>query len=211
MKYTKAEREILKQHAVALRTVGFTIADSAIYCGVCAETLRQWTNPEAAQRYREWNRRRTQTPEYQQRDRELARRPARAAQILHARRKWRATPEGRAKEADRYNERKNNVETRFKDAIRFSQRQAAKTGCEPCKATWQEIAAAHVEQNGRCKICGVDESELVKRLSVDHCHATGEFRGLLCERCNKNLLGHCGDDPVILRRAADYLEGKFTE
>lgn len=44
------------------------------------------------------------------------------------------------------------------------------------------------EQKGRCKICGRHESELIKRLSMDHDHKTGKARGLLCDRCNRILL-----------------------
>ncbi len=45
------------------------------------------------------------------------------------------------------------------------------------------------EQNGCCKICGVHQVELCKRLAVDHDHGTGEIRGLLCGSCNL-ALGH---------------------
>ncbi len=41
-------------------------------------------------------------------------------------------------------------------------------------------------QNGVCKICkGLDPSG--RRLAVDHCHTTGEIRGLLCPSCNTAL------------------------
>ncbi len=53
-------------------------------------------------------------------------------------------------------------------------------------------------------------------MSVDHDHATGKNRGLLCTNCNK-VLGHAKDDVTILRRAIAYLEahaepkpGEFT-
>ncbi len=56
----------------------------------------------------------------------------------------------------------------------------------------------------RCESCG----ELPKRHSVtvfDHCHATNEFRGWLCDRCNR-VLGLCGDSIQVLRGLAAYLE-----
>ena len=48
-----------------------------------------------------------------------------------------------------------------------------------------------------CKRAGVP-------LCVDHCHTTGEIRGLLCHRCNLALGCSC-DDPEILLAAAAYL------
>lgn len=43
------------------------------------------------------------------------------------------------------------------------------------------------EQKGLCKICKKHQDELKRILCVDHCHATGEVRGLLCDTCNKFL------------------------
>jgi hypothetical protein len=65
------------------------------------------------------------------------------------------------------------------------------------------------QQNGVCMICGRPEhmkhQGKVRNLSVDHCHTTGKIRGLLCNNCNRGI-GHLGDDPALLRAAADYLE-----
>lgn len=58
-------------------------------------------------------------------------------------------------------------------------------------------------QDGRCWICGVQPRKL--RLAVDHNHTTGEVRGLLCKRCNRNLLGAAHDDTELLQRAIEYL------
>jgi uncharacterized protein YbaR (Trm112 family) len=54
-------------------------------------------------------------------------------------------------------------------------------------------------QGGRCPICR-EQVELV----VDHDHATGRFRGLLCNNCNV-ALGMLQDSPTLLRRAYWYM------
>lgn len=59
-------------------------------------------------------------------------------------------------------------------------------------------------QLGTCAICQ-RATGVKKRLSVDHCHATGIVRGLLCSTCNSRVLGHLRDDTEALERAIDYL------
>lgn len=58
---------------------------------------------------------------------------------------------------------------------------------------------------GRCEICQRTSEELPRRLCVDHCHETGEVRGLLCNGCNL-AIGKLGDDLEALKRAVAYLE-----
>lgn len=67
-----------------------------------------------------------------------------------------------------------------------------------------EYEAILEHQGGRCAICQRATGR-TRRLSVDHDHATGLVRGLLCRPCN-DMLGHGRDDPPFFRRAADYLE-----
>lgn len=43
-----------------------------------------------------------------------------------------------------------------------------------------------------------------KRLAVDHNHATGKVRGLLCHHCNA-ALGHLMDDADLIVKAAEYV------
>jgi Recombination endonuclease VII len=96
--------------------------------------------------------------------------------------------------------------------------------CRPCqwalmlwssyKITPEQFAAKLAEQQGRCGICRqildvtLDGLKGKRRATrVDHCHKTGAFRGILCHRCNLGV-GYFGDgDLVLLRRAADYIEG----
>jgi hypothetical protein len=57
-------------------------------------------------------------------------------------------------------------------------------------------------QGGRCAICA---RGCRRRLAVDHCHATGRVRGLLCASCNLGI-GKFGDSPELLLAAAIYVE-----
>lgn len=56
------------------------------------------------------------------------------------------------------------------------------------------------ERPTHCEIC-----YLSAKPDFDHSHATGEFRGWLCRRCNL-ALGMVKDDAALLRRLADYLD-----
>lgn len=64
-------------------------------------------------------------------------------------------------------------------------------------------------QGGRCAICArsiIWNEPLANRGAVvDHCHVSGELRGVLCGHCNV-ALGHFNDDPAILMRAIEYLQ-----
>lgn len=57
-------------------------------------------------------------------------------------------------------------------------------------------------QDGKCAICGIYEPE--RGFCVDHNHATGEVRGILCNDCNVSL-GGFRDSVEILKRAIEYL------
>ncbi len=66
------------------------------------------------------------------------------------------------------------------------------------------------EQNGLCAICGKPASGGIKsaaRLHVDHDHATGAVRGLLCSRCNQGI-GYFSDNPELLAAAIAYLNAR---
>lgn len=74
--------------------------------------------------------------------------------------------------------------------------------------TEEQYQQMHDAQEGRCAICG-DEETMVRNgralpLAVDHDHANGLVRGLLCHRCNCGL-GYFRDDPDRLRGAQEYL------
>lgn len=62
-------------------------------------------------------------------------------------------------------------------------------------------------QAGKCAGCGRHQSELNGKLHVDHDHATGKFRKLLCGGCNR-ICGLAHDSPAVLRTLAGLLEVK---
>lgn len=70
--------------------------------------------------------------------------------------------------------------------------------------TEAEYGRLLAEQNGGCAICSTTECASGRRLAVDHCHATGRVRGLLCRDCN-TVLGKFRDDAERFERAAAYL------
>ena len=67
--------------------------------------------------------------------------------------------------------------------------------------TLQDYRAMRERQKNVCGICKTPG----KPLCVDHCHATGKVRGLLCRDCNLGL-GNYKDNPVFTRAATAYLE-----
>ena len=69
--------------------------------------------------------------------------------------------------------------------------------------TMAEWRAMFTAQGGRCAICGRADPH-GRGWSTDHDHATGQVRGILCHPCNAGL-GHYGDNPDMLTRAARYL------
>lgn len=65
------------------------------------------------------------------------------------------------------------------------------------------------EQKGLCAICETspDPNHPVKHkrvLAVDHDHATGKVRGLLCYNCNHGI-GNFLEDPMLIVKAILYL------
>jgi hypothetical protein len=67
-----------------------------------------------------------------------------------------------------------------------------------------EYDRMYAEQGGKCFICG-GVCPTGKTLAVDHCHATGRVRALLCSQCN-NGLGRFQDRPDLLLAAAAYIQ-----
>ena len=67
--------------------------------------------------------------------------------------------------------------------------------------TKEEYEDRYKDQEGRCGICGTYKEVLC----VDHCHSSGDVRGLLCSPCNR-AIGQLGDTAESVRKALEYLE-----
>lgn len=72
--------------------------------------------------------------------------------------------------------------------------------------TKDEYNTMFEKQNGTCKICKTHQADLQRGLVIDHCHDTGEVRGLLCDKCNKGL-GFFEDNAETMLSAITYLTG----
>ena len=72
--------------------------------------------------------------------------------------------------------------------------------------TYKITAEKYDELNSinKCQCCGKNKKEFVKGLSIDHCHKSGEVRGMLCTNCN-TAIGLFDDNPDIMRKAIGYL------
>lgn len=90
-----------------------------------------------------------------------------------------------------------------------------------CKACWQQAVLKQKlgvdfewyhkrlrAQGGTCEICKCKlESSRYTKFAVDHCHKSGEVRGLLCTHCNTGL-GLFKDSPERLAGAIRYLQNR---
>ena len=116
---------------------------------------------------------------------------------------------------------------RFKD--RWTKRSYLSSRCRPCHQeykresatvsvarkkeklklrygiTYEQWESMREKENHACMICGITEPEMSRHLDVDHCHASGVVRGLLCNPCNLSL-ANARDNVAILEAAIQYLK-----
>lgn len=87
-----------------------------------------------------------------------------------------------------------------KDCERWAKRERA------YGITREQYQELQMKQQGCCAICGVKWEGTASHpdLVVDHNHATGQVRGLLCPDCNQ-MLGHAKDSQETLQKALAYL------
>jgi hypothetical protein len=82
--------------------------------------------------------------------------------------------------------------------------------------TAKDYCAMFEAQNNVCAICGRPETSVdaksgrTRKLAVDHDHATGKVRGLLCHGCNL-ALGLLDDDLDRIMNVFHYIQKHKTE
>jgi hypothetical protein len=67
----------------------------------------------------------------------------------------------------------------------------------------EDLINVYQKQKECCAICNKHIS--LSDSAIDHNHSTGEFRGVLCKKCNRGL-GLFEDSPTILKNALEYLK-----
>jgi hypothetical protein len=72
--------------------------------------------------------------------------------------------------------------------------------------TIKDYDALLEKQGGACGICKASSNRHLNNsaFSVDHCHQTGQIRGLLCNQCNR-ALGMFNDSEELIQKALDWL------
>lgn len=136
-------------------------------------------------------------------------------------RKFRAeNPElARAKDRERHERNRERPEFKAKQAA-YNKAYAQRHGFRKYQLkskyglTLEQFDRMLALQGNVCAICGGEPHQKVRNVKrdgvkpqyvVDHDHATGKVRGLLCHSCNSTL-GYAKDSPANLRAAAHYLE-----
>lgn len=78
--------------------------------------------------------------------------------------------------------------------------------------TLEQFRVVLAAQGNRCGICRAPEMGGSGQWHVDHDHASGKVRGILCRGCNV-AIGAMRDNPDTLRAAIQYLEesARFPE
>jgi len=102
---------------------------------------------------------------------------------------------------------KNNPEKMRKAVLRFQATGGSRNGMlvSKYKITIEQYEDLLKMQSGCCAICKADSpGGRWSAFHVDHDHANGRVRGLLCTNCNRGI-GYLGDSSSRLVIAAAYL------
>lgn len=135
--------------------------------------------------------------------------------ICHALTAGRARASNREKANEWAREdRKNNPEKYREQSQRYKkkswQKISVSESLRKLGLTNEQYASIRAEQDGKCAICGLEETAKsrnggLRRLAIDHCHEKLKVRGLLCHNCNI-AIGSFKDDINLLQKAIEYLK-----
>ena len=107
------------------------------------------------------------------------------------------------------NERQDKMRKRLAKLLRCQNEVITMNGGNfKARHTLAELEKVYDANNGLCAICGSPPGK--RKLQLDHCHASGKLRGLLCHSCNVGL-GSFKDDKEVMLRAIRYLEEHSTK
>lgn len=151
-------------------------------------------------RKREWQQKIRDADPEAERERQRAWYAANRERVCAKKRAWREANKEKVQERQRnyYAKNRESILAR-RDPIAERDRHLRRTFGITLDEYKQMLAA----QGGDCFICRSSDP-VSANFAVDHDHATGEIRGLLCDLCNKGL-GHFRDSEESLIRALEYL------
>lgn len=132
----------------------------------------------------------------------------------HSKRYAQKYPEKRRAAVDRYIQRNPEKVKAQSAAWHRNRRKSDPEGNRRRVAAFKarsELVLAEIAGRPRPKICDLCHEE--SKIVFDHCHMYGQFRGWICDRCNK-VLGLVKDSNILLAAMAKYVEdanGKTNE
>ena len=125
----------------------------------------------------------------------------REQRLADAKRYYERDPQ--AKNEYRRRHRLENVEMyRARDRARWSPKRALYGRLRPHGLTVADYEAMLAAQGNACGICRRPFEGIP---AIDHHHASGVVRGLLCSNCNVGI-GHLREDPALFRAAIAWVE-----
>lgn len=116
----------------------------------------------------------------------------------------------RREKPEQFAERRRKAVRAYRERHPERVREQVRWNKKKCKygVTRERYEQMVADQDGKCAICGVTENrygDTVRDWDIDHCHDTGEVRGLLCTNCNRGI-GYMQHDADRLQAAIGYLK-----
>ena len=96
-----------------------------------------------------------------------------------------------------------------RDAKKYNNRRWARQIRDLYDITPLQYQTMLVRQDFKCAICKRHANTLSKRLDIDHDHKTSKIRGLLCPRCNSQILVVLENYAHLIPVAQSYLRGEL--